>query len=64
MTSIGLSDEFYVNLLFDRSIYRPMCTHMGNHKFCAHCTDNFGDGIRGNVHIMLAIDSMPCPLNI
>ena len=23
-------DEFYVNLLFDRSIYRPKCTHMGN----------------------------------
>ena len=31
VTSIGDSDEFYVNLLFDRSIYRPMCTHMGNH---------------------------------
>ena len=30
VTSIGDSDEFYVNLLFDRSInYRPMCTHMG-----------------------------------
>ena len=29
VTSIGHSDEFYVNLLFDRSIYRPMCTHMG-----------------------------------
>ena len=23
-------DEFYLNLLFDRSIYRPMCTHMGS----------------------------------
>ena len=23
-------DESYVNLLFDRSIYQPMCTHMGN----------------------------------
>ena len=22
-------DKFHVNLLFDRSIYRPMCTHMG-----------------------------------
>ena len=21
--------EFHVNLVFDRSIYRPMCTHMG-----------------------------------
>ena len=30
VTSIGHSDEFYVNLLFDRSIYRLMCTHMGN----------------------------------
>ena len=30
VTSIGHSDEFYVDLLFDRSIYRPMCTHMGN----------------------------------
>ena len=29
VTSIGRSDEFYTNLLFDRSIYRPMCTHMG-----------------------------------
>ena len=30
VTSIGHSDEFYVNLLFDRYNYRPMCTHMGN----------------------------------
>ena len=30
VTSIGYSDEFYVNLLFDRYIYRPMCTHMGD----------------------------------
>ena len=30
VTSIGHSDEFYVNLLFGRSIYRPMCTHTGN----------------------------------
>ena len=29
VTLIGHSDEFYVNLLFDRYIYRPMCTHMG-----------------------------------
>ena len=29
VTSIGHSDEFYVNILFDRNIYRPMCTHMG-----------------------------------
>ena len=29
-TSIGHDDEFYVNLLFDRSIYRPMFTHMGH----------------------------------
>ena len=26
VTSIGHSDEFYVNLLFDRYIYRPMCS--------------------------------------
>ena len=30
VTSIGDSGESYVNLLFDRSIYRPMCTYMGN----------------------------------
>ena len=29
VTFIDHDDEFYVNLLFDRSIYRPMCTHMG-----------------------------------
>ena len=29
MTSIGNSDEFKVNLLFDRYIYRPTCTHVG-----------------------------------
>ena len=31
-TSIGhsASDEFYVNLIFDRNIYRTMCTHMGD----------------------------------
>ena len=28
VTSIGRSDEFYVNLLIDRSIYRSMCTHI------------------------------------
>ena len=28
--AIDYDDEFHVNLLFDRSIYRPMCTHMGN----------------------------------
>ena len=27
VTSIDHYDEFHVNLLFDRSIYRPMCTH-------------------------------------
>ena len=30
VTSIGHDDKFHENLLFDRSIYRPMCTHMGN----------------------------------
>ena len=33
VTSIHLYDEFYVNLLFDRSIYPPMCTHMGNSMY-------------------------------
>ena len=28
VTSTGHSDEFYLNLLFDRSTYRPICTHM------------------------------------
>ena len=30
LTSIDYQDEFNVNLLFDRSIYRQMCTHMGH----------------------------------
>ena len=30
VTFIGHDDEFYGNLLFDRSISRPMCTHMDN----------------------------------
>ena len=30
VTSIDHFDEFFVNLLFDRYIYRLMCTHMGN----------------------------------
>ena len=30
VTSISYDDEFYVNLLFDRFIHRPMCTYMGN----------------------------------
>ena len=29
VTSIGHSDEIYVNLLFDRYIYRPTCTQIG-----------------------------------
>ena len=33
VTSIHLYDEFYVNLLFDRSIYRPMRTHMGHGRW-------------------------------
>ena len=33
VTSNGHEDEFNVNLLFDRSIYRPICTHMG-HTYC------------------------------
>ena len=28
--SINYYDEFHANLLFDRSIYRPMCTHLGH----------------------------------
>ena len=30
LTSIDFYDKFYVNLLFDHSIYRLMCTHMGS----------------------------------
>ena len=29
LTAIDYDDEFHVNLLFDRPICRPMCTHMG-----------------------------------
>ena len=29
LTSIDHHDKFHENLLFDRSIYRPMCIHMG-----------------------------------
>ena len=29
VTSISHSDEFHVTLIFDRYIYRPMCTYMG-----------------------------------
>ena len=29
VTFLHLYDGFYVNSFFDRSIYRPMCTHMG-----------------------------------
>ena len=32
VTYFDHDDEFYVNLLFDRSIYRPMCRHMGKYK--------------------------------
>ena len=30
MISTDHYDEFHVNFIFDRSIYRPMCTHMGH----------------------------------
>ena len=30
LTSFDYDHEFHVNSLFDRSIYRPMCTDMGN----------------------------------
>ena len=29
VASIDSYDKFYIKLLFDRSIYRPMCTRMG-----------------------------------
>ena len=29
LTSIDQYGEFHVNLLFDRYVYRMMCTHMG-----------------------------------
>ena len=33
MTSIDHIKQFYVNLLFNRSIDRPMCTHMGQLRY-------------------------------
>ena len=39
MTPIGYDDEFYVNLLFDRSIHRPMWTHMG-YRLLPDCSDS------------------------
>ena len=30
LASINHYDEFHVILIFDRSIYRPMCTHSGH----------------------------------
>ena len=30
LTSVDHYDEFHVNLRFDRSFYRLMCTHVGN----------------------------------
>ena len=32
MTFIDHYDDFYLNLLFDCSIYRPMCKLMGNSR--------------------------------
>ena len=32
VTSIDHYEVFHVNLLFDRSINRPMCTHMGKNR--------------------------------
>ena len=36
LTSIDHYNQFYVNLLFDRFIYRPMSTHMGNRTRVNH----------------------------
>ena len=33
LTAIDFEEEFHVNLLFDRSINAPMCTHMGKNYF-------------------------------
>ena len=41
VSSIGHSDEFYVNLLFDRSIYRPICTHMGYFTHLKYILEEF-----------------------
>ena len=30
LTAIDYDDEFHVNFLFERSFYRPICTHMGS----------------------------------
>ena len=37
VTSIDNYDEFYGSLLFDRSIYRPMCKQMGNKSREVNC---------------------------
>ena len=36
LTAIDYDDEFHTNLLFDRSIHRPMRTHMGD----SNCPQN------------------------
>ena len=50
VTSIGHDDEFYVNLLFDRSIYRPMCTHMSENRSNWTCLRALGFA-KGPVHL-------------
>ena len=44
-TSIDHSDKFYVNLLFDRSIHRPLCKHMG-YCLCIDCLSFVGLQVR------------------
>ena len=52
VTSIGHDYEFYVNLFFDRSIYRPMCTHMGKSPEY-FCSDKDITGLR--YHLVLLV---------
>ena len=55
LTSIDYYDEFHVNLLFDRSIYRPMCTHMDQYT---------GLTLEKNQHLTLQMMFMSADLKI
>ena len=60
VTSIDLYDEFYVNLLFDRFIHRPMFTHMGNSYKEERSTENITITINFNdSHMKLILCSRP-----
>ena len=54
--------NFNVNLLFDHSFYRPMCTHMGN-KYIALCqmseVTNELDSVNGTIHYTCGMGGLP-----